>query len=101
MRAARKQIHQDSQVPRREEPPVALDYGRLGGTRDEAQTATLREIVQVLDADSREVHDLCISEKFLACFDLSWDKSSRSLEAFKFQTVRKRFKGRVRDARRR
>jgi hypothetical protein len=69
VRAAWEQCHQDRQVPRREQPLVGLDSSRLGGTRDETQTTALREILQVLDADSREVHDLCISKEFLACFD--------------------------------
>jgi hypothetical protein len=39
---------------------------RLGRTRDEAQAMTLHKIVQVLDADSGEIHDLRMSEYSLA-----------------------------------
>jgi hypothetical protein len=69
VRAARKQCDQDRQVPRREQPLVGLVSSRRGRTRDEAQPAALGEIVQMLDANPCEVHDLCISEDFLTCFD--------------------------------
>jgi len=46
-----------------------LGSSRLGRTRDEAQAMTLHKIVQVLDANSREIHDFCMSEEFLARFD--------------------------------
>jgi len=48
---------------------VGLDSGRLCGTSDKAQAMPLHETVQMLDANSTQVHDLCISEEFLACFD--------------------------------
>jgi hypothetical protein len=43
-----------------------LSFSRLGHARDEAQAMALHEIVQVLDANSAKVHDLCVSEYFLA-----------------------------------
>ena len=69
MRAAREQCDQQRQIPPREKQLVGLDSRRFGRTSDEAQAMALYEIVQVLDADSREVHDLCMSEEFLARFD--------------------------------
>jgi hypothetical protein len=66
MRAAREQCDQQSQIPRREEQLVGLNFGRLGCTSDEAQAMALHEIVQMLDADSGKVRDLCVREYFLA-----------------------------------
>jgi hypothetical protein len=43
-----------------------LGSSRLGGTSDEAQAMALHKIVQVLDTDSSEIHDFCVSEYFLA-----------------------------------
>jgi hypothetical protein len=40
----------------------------LGHARDEAQAMVLHEIVQVLDANSGKIHDLCVGEYFLARF---------------------------------
>lgn len=49
----------------------------------------LHEIVQVLDANSREIHDLCMSEDFLARFD-SYHRTSllRFLESPKVLNLR-------------
>jgi hypothetical protein len=66
VRAAREQCDQDGQVPRREQQLFGLGSSRLGRTRDEAQAMTLHKIAQVLDTDSGEIHDLCMSEYFLA-----------------------------------
>ena len=41
----------------------------LGGSCHEAQAMALREIVQVFYGNSGQVHDLCMSEDFLARFD--------------------------------
>jgi hypothetical protein len=69
MRAPWEQCQQDRQIPRREQPLVGLVASRRSRTRDEAQSAALGEIVQMLDANPCEVHDLCISEDFLTRFD--------------------------------
>ena len=69
VRAAREQCDQQRQIPRRKEQLIGMDPRRLGRTSGEAQAMALHEIVQVLDTDSREVHDLCMSEEFLARFD--------------------------------
>jgi hypothetical protein len=45
-----------------------LSFSRLGRARDEAQAMALHETVQMLDTDSGKVHDLCMSEYFLARF---------------------------------
>src|SRR5580704_6701264 len=68
VRAAREQCDQQNQIPWREQQLVGLNFGRLGRASDEAQAVALHESVQMLDADSGEVHDLFMSEYFLARF---------------------------------
>ena len=56
----------------------------------------LHEILQVFDANSREVHDLYISEEFLARFDSYHGMSPpRFMKSPKVLKVRRRLEGQV------
>src|SRR6266436_1183274 len=54
MRALRKQRNQNHQIRECEQPLVRAQSRGFRGARDEAQMATLRKIVHMLDADARE-----------------------------------------------
>ena len=82
MRAAREQRRQNHQVPWREKPMFSLISKALGGACDKAQPMTLRQIVEMLGANSRKVCHLDISEDLLARFDgYHWFNSSQFLQS--------------------
>jgi len=72
VRAARNNVTRGLS-PTGEQQLVCLGSSCLGGTRDEAQAMAPHEIVQVLDANSGKIHDLCGSEYFFgSLLRLSW-----------------------------
>jgi hypothetical protein len=82
MGAAREQCRQNHQVPWREKPMFSLISKALGGACDKAQAMTLREIVEMLSANPRNVCHLGISKDLLASFDgYHWFNSSKFLQS--------------------
>ena len=79
MGAAREQRRQNHQIPWCEQPLSGLISKALGGTCNEAQAMALREIVEMLGENPREVRDLCVSENLLASFDGYHGASSHNL----------------------
>src|SRR5882762_3374491 len=67
--AAREQCHQDHQVRQGEQPLIRLNSRCFRGTRDKAQMTALREVVQVVHANPREIGHLIIGKNLLARFD--------------------------------
>src|SRR3989449_5531482 len=64
------QHHQNQQVRQREQPLICLLPRCLGRARDKTQVAGLRQAVQVLYADARQAHSLCVREDLLTRLDL-------------------------------
>lgn len=69
VRAAREQCHQHHQIRQREKPLIRLNSRRFRRPRDESKVPALREIVQVVDANPREVGHLVVGENLLTRFD--------------------------------
>jgi hypothetical protein len=77
VRAARKQCHQHHQVRQRKKPLIRLNSRRFRRSRDEPKVPALGEVVQVVDANPREVGHFVISENLLARFDGNHDVGPR------------------------
>jgi hypothetical protein len=77
VRAARKQCHQYHQVRQGEKPLIRLNSRRFRRSRDEPKVPALSEVVQVVDANPREIGDFIIGEDFLARFDGNHDVGPR------------------------
>ena len=68
MRALRKEGHEDHQIRKSEQPLVGVQTRSFRRARDEAEMTALREIVNVLDANSRQAGNFRIGENFLTRF---------------------------------
>ena len=55
--ALREQRHHNHQVGERKQPLIRVDPGGFGGTSDESQVARLGEVVDVLNANSRQARN--------------------------------------------
>jgi hypothetical protein len=87
--AAREQRRQNHQIPWCEQPLSGPISKALGGACNEAQAMALREIVEMLGANSREVRDLCVSENLLASFDGYHGVNSHNLSSdLNFKSLR-------------
>ena len=64
--ALREQSDQNHQVGKRKKPLIRMDPGGFRGASDESQVAGLCEVVDVLDANPRQVGNFGISENLLA-----------------------------------
>src|SRR6266566_6774762 len=64
--ALRKQRHHNHQVGKGKEPLIRVDPRSLGGPSNESQVARLGEIVDMLDANSRQSGNFRIGENLLA-----------------------------------
>ena len=73
MRAAREQRHENHQVRQGEQPLIRLNSRCFRSPRDKAKMTALREVVQVVHANSREIGHLVIGENFLARFNGNHD----------------------------
>jgi hypothetical protein len=69
VRAARKQCHQHHQVRQGEQPLIRLNSGCFRSPRDKPKMTALREVVQVVHTNPREVGHFVIGEDFLTGFD--------------------------------
>jgi len=69
VRAAREQRHQNHQVRQGEQPLIRLDSRCFRRPRDKAKMTALREVVQMVHANPREIGHLIIGENLLARFD--------------------------------
>ena len=87
VRAAREQCHQHHQVRQGKQPLVRLNPRRFRGSRDETQVPALREVVQVIHTNPREIGHLIIRENLLARFDGNHDWPRFSPPCFPY-TVR-------------
>ena len=66
VRALRKEGHQDHQIRQCKQPLVRAFAGGFRSPRDKAEMPALREIVHVLDANSRQTGNFGIGENLLA-----------------------------------
>jgi len=67
--ALRAQSHQNHEARKGKKPLIRIDPGSFRSASDEAEVATLGEIVNVLDANAREAGNFRIGENLLARLD--------------------------------
>ena len=83
-----EQSDQNHEVGKGKEPAVGVEAGSFGRAGDEAEMTGLGEIVDVLDADARQVRNFRIGEDLLAGLYGDHGLAPRIWTQFAFQILR-------------